>query len=189
MRTEVDRGIVDRGFVDRGIVDLGGVTAGAVVSASVGECSVPIDGVTGVFGGVERGVFVPGVASCAEVAFAARGFATLGFAAFVRGGPAGRGAAGVHGAACFRARGEAAAGVAGVSESSPEVGAADAPAGFSSGSESTCQPYQRRLGCLCENWASHHEMGTRFDQPCAKLAHKGKVVTHKDVSRQQSGDK
>ena len=133
----MDRGIVDRDFVDRAIVDLGGVIAGVVFSASVGEGSVPIDGVTGVFDGVERGVFVPGVAGCAGVTFAARGFAALGFAPAVRGDPAVRGAAGVRGAACFRARGEAAAGVIGVSESSPELGAADAPAGFSSGSEST----------------------------------------------------
>jgi len=66
----------------------------------------------------------------------------------------------VRGAAGRRTRGDASAGFTGASETSPGVGAADAPAGFSSGSESTSQPYQRRLGCLWENRAFHHEFGT-----------------------------
>jgi len=127
-------------------------------------------------------VFAAGVIEVvgfAATVFEVAGFAPVGFATdfatvvrgvIVRGvGVRGMGVRGVgvpdapevvRGAAGRRTRGDASAGFTGASETSPGVGAADAPAGFSSGSESTSQPYQRRLGCLWENRAFHHEFGT-----------------------------
>lgn len=155
------------------LVDASAVPSGAAVP--VGESSTSFDGAAGAFGCVApvvpgravvargfvvRGVVVRGVPGFAVEDFAAAGLAAAGFAAAA---PV-RDAAEVREEAGFRVRGVpvagVAAGVSSASESSPEGGAADAPAGFSSGSESTCQPYQCRPGCLCENWASHHELGT-----------------------------
>lgn len=167
---------MDRGRVEREVLGSGGTTVGA---AAVRGAAV---GGVGDFGvaALVVAVFAAGVievvgfaATVFEVAgFAPVGFATdfatvfaTGFATGVRGMRV-RGAGVpdspevVRGAAGRRTRGDASAGFTGASETSPGVGAADAPAGFSSGSESTSQPYQRRLGCLWENRAFHHEFGT-----------------------------
>ena len=132
-----------------------------------------------------------GAAGFAAAGFAAAGFAAAGFdaAGF---GSGGRGAvvreAGARGAADFRTRGVGAGGVIGGSKSSSEGEAAAAPLGFRSGSKSTSQPYQCRLGCPCQNPAPDYELKTSCNDLCAKLAPKGRVREHNEVSRQHSGD-
>ena len=173
---------MDRGRVEREIPDSGGTTVGAASVGGVGDFEVAALVVAGlVVAGFAADVFevVDFAAPVFEVAgFAAVGFAT-GFAAGFASAARGVGVRGVVvrgvvvrgvvvpdspevacGAAGRRTRGDASAGFIGAPETTPGVGAADAPAGFSSGSESTSQPYQRRLGCLWENRALHHEFGT-----------------------------
>ena len=172
---------MDRGRVEREVLDSSGTTVGGAAVGGVGDFGVAAlvvaDFAAGVFEVVGFAATVFEVTGFAVVGFAtsfATGFAT-GFATVLRGmGVRGVGVRGVvvrgvgvpdspevvRGAAGRRTRGDASAGFPGASETSPGVGAADAPAGFSSGSESTSQPYQRRLGCLWENRAFHHEFGT-----------------------------
>lgn len=132
-----------------------------------------------------------GAAGFAAAGFAAAGFAAADFAA-AGFGSGGRGAvvreAGARGAADFRTRGVGAGGVIGGSKSSSEGEAAAAPLGFRSGSKSTSQPYQCRLGCPCQNPAPDYELKTSCNDLCAKLAPKGRVREHNEVSRQHSGD-
>ena len=158
----------------------GGVPFGAASTSGVlGSAAV-------VGGGVGAGAGGFAAAGFAAAGFAAAGFDAAGF------GSGGRGAvvreAGARGAADFRTRGVGAGGVIGGSKSSSEGEAAAAPLGFRSGSKSTSQPYQCRLGCPCQNPAPHYELKTSCNDLCAKLAPKGRVREHNEVSRQHSGD-
>ncbi len=175
----------------------GGVGAGAGGFAGA-RCVVALGVVGRGLGarGVARGAAGFAAADFDTVRFGAADFAAAGFAAadFAAAGfgSGGRGAvvreAGARGAADFRTRGVGAGGVIGGSKSSSEGEAAAAPLGFRSGSKSTSQPYQCRLGCPCQNPAPDYELKTSCNDLCAKLAPKGRVREHNEVSRQHSGD-
>ena len=175
----------------------GGVGAGAGGFAGA-RCVVALGVVGRGLGarGVARGAAGFAAAGFDTVRFGAAGFAAADFAAagFAAAdfGSGGGGAvvreAGARGAGDFRTRGVGAGGVIGGSKSSSEGEAAAAPLGFRSGSKSTSQPYQCRLGCPCQNPAPHYELKTSCNDLCAKLAPKGRVREHNEVSRQHSGD-
>ena len=177
-RCVVALGVVGRGLGARG------VARGAAGFAAAGFDTVR-------FGAAGFAAADFAAAGFAAAGFAAADFAAAGFAA-ADFGSGGGGAVvrevGARGAGDFRTRGVGAGGVIGGSKSSSEGEAAAAPLGFRSGSKSTSQPYQCRLGCPCQNPAPHYELKTSCNDLCAKLAPKGRVREHNEVSRQHSGD-